>query len=66
VTEIEWPSHNSSEIPSRTIAERKIVVCDINYSMVEDKWAESQSNHDAWVVTLLSKKSCACHKFNSW
>jgi len=36
-----------------------IVACDINCLVVETKWVESQSNRGAWVVTLLSKKSCA-------
>jgi len=48
------PSHNPSGISYRTIVEGEIVVGDINCPMTESKWTESQSNRDAWVVTLLS------------
>jgi len=35
--------------------------------VAEAKWAGSQSNHGAWAVTLLSKKSCALtNGYNFW
>jgi len=53
-------SQNPSGIPRRTIVEGEIVACGINCPVAKAKWAESQSNCDAWAcVTLLSKKSCA-------
>jgi len=43
---------------SGTIAKGEIVTGDINCPMTEVRWAKSQSNHDVWVATFLSKKSC--------
>ena len=31
---------------------------DINYSMMETRWAKLQSNHGVWATILLSIKSC--------
>jgi len=41
----------------RVIAEGEIVAGGSNYPVAEARWAESQSNRGAWVITLLSKKS---------
>jgi len=59
-----WPSGKClvltggtrAKVMSLTIVEGKIIVDGINYPVVEAKWARSQSNHGAWVVTLLSKR----------
>jgi len=49
----------TSEIPSRTIVEREIVIGGINCPVTETKWVESQSNCGAWTyVTPLNKNSC--------
>ena len=61
------PSHNPSRIPSRKIAEGKIVVCGINCLVTKAKWVGLQSNRDAETVTLLSKKSCVrTNNYNFW
>jgi len=52
------PSHNLSEIPSRTIVEWEIVAYDINCPVVDVKWAKSQPNRNVWTcITFLSKKN---------
>ena len=50
---------SKGQLFSGTIAEGEIVASDINYPVAAAKWVDSQSNRGAWVVTFLSRKSCA-------